>query len=221
MKSINEIDVGKLVSHIKALNLNFDVKPKEWDYESAVLILSDAILSVRRPYEAVVLPIIDRIRQNRLHENSLEQLVQLIDTRGPQYLMDLWRYKDLERVVRLRALSQRFVHLKSKMGLHEDMEVLKRWARSATVEGAKTFGVKGVGIATYQYLRIMSGIDTVKPDAHLKQAVKDAIGHHCSDFDVIGLFEATAKRMGIPARKLEYATWKYHSDKARDSKKCA
>jgi len=171
---INDVDVTALVSHIRGLALNFEVRPKEWDYESAVLILSDAILSVRRNYDSVVTPIMERIRRHKLHEYSLEQLVEIIDTRGCDHLMDLWQYRETERVIRLRNLSRKFVTLKSEMDLSNDMETLRQWAQTATVEASKAFGVKGVGIATYQYLRILSGVDTVKPDVHLKQAVKDA-----------------------------------------------
>lgn len=214
-------DLEKMVAHIERLKLSFDHEPEEHNYTSAVLILSDAILSVRRKYKEVVQPIIDRIRNHKLDEQSLEQLVQMIDERGAQYLMDLWQYQDEERVLRLRRLSQRFLELKPKLEIHDDLHLLKSWAQSAVPEHAKAFGVKGVGIATFQYLRILSGVDTVKPDVHLQQAVKDAVMRRCSDFDIIRLVEATARRLGIPARKLEYAIWEYYSDKAGLTKKCA
>jgi hypothetical protein len=217
---IDEVDLTALVSHIRGLKLDFGTRPREWDYESAVLILSDAILSVRRDYVSIVTPIMDRIRRHRLHEYSLEQLVEIIDTRGCDHLMALWEYRDRERVIRLRDLTLKFIGLKSDMGLSDDMETLKHWAQAATVEGSKSFGVRGVGIATYQYLRILSGIDTVKPDVHLKQAVKDATDRQCSDLHVIALIEAASRRMEIPARKLEYAIWKHYSDKAKNSAKC-
>src|SRR5260370_4446901 len=105
------------------------------------------------------------------HEKALEELVEVIEEHGPQYLMDLWEYRDKERVVRLRSLSVKFMDLKAKLNVRDDLEVLRRWAQNAVPEESKTFGVKGVGIATFQYLRILSGVDTVKPDVHLHQAV--------------------------------------------------
>ncbi len=221
LKVIGNDEVEKTVTHIIGLGLSFDHEPEEHNYGSAVLILSDAILSVRRNYNVVVRPIINRIQHHKLHEKSLEQLVHLIDERGPQNLMDLWQYQDKERVVRLRSLSQKFIDLRAKLEVHDDLDLLRRWAHSAVPEDSKAFGIKGVGIATFQYLRILSGVDTVKPDVHLQQAVKDAIGRQCSDFDLIRLIEATARQMEIPARKLDYAIWEYYSDKARATRKCA
>jgi hypothetical protein len=145
---IDEVDLTALVSHITNLRLDFGTRPIEWDYESAVLILSDAILSVRRNYLSVVTPIIKRIRQHRLHEYSFEPLVEMIDTHGSDHVMGLWEYRDRERVIRLRDLTVKFIGLKSEMGLSDDMQTLRRWAQAATLEGSKSFGVKGVGIAT-------------------------------------------------------------------------
>jgi len=218
---LDKDDVEKMVAHVESLRLSFDHEPEERNYTSSVLILSDAILSVRRKYKEVVQPIIDRIRNHKLHERSLEQVVQIIDERGAQYLMDLWQYQDEGRVLLLLSLSQRFLELKAELKIHDDLHLLKSWAQKAVPEDSKAFGVKGVGIATFQYLRILSGVDTVKPDVHLQQAVKDAVMRQYSDFDIITLVEATSRRIGVPARKLEYAIWKYYSDKAGLTKKCA
>jgi len=220
-KLIGNDKVEKMVTHIISLGLSFDHEPEEHNYCSSVLILSDAILSVRRNYKVVVRPIINRIQNHKLHEKSLEQLVQFIDEHGSQRLMDLWEYQDKERVVRLRSLSQKFMGLKAKLNAGDDLETLRLWANGAVPEDSKTFRIKGVGIATFQYLRILSGVDTVKPDVHLHQAVMDAIGSRCSDFDLIRLIEATARRMEVPARKFDYAVWEYYSNSARATRTCA
>src|SRR4030081_3257799 len=94
--SIDEVDLTALVSHITNLTLDFGTRPIEWDYERAVLILSEETISVRRNYLSVVTPIIKRIRQHRLHEYSFEQLVEMIDTHVCDHVMDLWEYLDRE-----------------------------------------------------------------------------------------------------------------------------
>jgi ribosomal 50S subunit-associated protein YjgA (DUF615 family) len=50
---------------------------------------------------------------------------------------------------------------------NDDKEALRTWARNAKLENWKEDPIgriKGVGLITFQYLRMMGGIDTVMPD---------------------------------------------------------
>jgi hypothetical protein len=217
---IRESEVTRLAASITQMALSFDHEPLEHNYASAVLVVSDAILSVRRNYEKVVKPIVRRIQDHNLHGKSLQELAEIIETNGPQYLITIWRYKDVDRVKLLQKVCRKFTALRMELNASDDMETLQLWARSVTPAQSKTFGVKGVGIATFQYLRILSGVETVKPDVHLHAAIKDALGVRRSDLDVIELFEATASQLQVSARKLDYAIWNYYSKQTEQARKC-
>jgi hypothetical protein len=53
------------------------------------------------------------------------------------------------------------------------------WARNASLENWREDPIgriKGVGIVTFQYLRMMGGVDTVMPDKIVKKVVNEILG---------------------------------------------
>lgn len=73
--------------------------------------------------------------------------------------------------------------------------------------------MKGIGFTTFQYLRMLCGADTVKPDVHISKAVREALGKQLSPMAVVELVEQSAKNMGIQARQLDYTIWLHYSKK--------
>ena len=223
LKSSASADVDRLVAHLRSLRLRYDFEPPaEHCYTSATLILCDAVLSANRRYKEFVLPRLELLRLKGIDRQSLSELVELIERAGEVAFTQVWNYNDLTRVRRLRNLAQRFIALKQNYGLTNDLEVLQKWAQVSTVGDCDRFGVPGIGLATFQYLRILCGIETVKPDVHLRQAVRDGLNRKVSDDKkVIELLEAASQRMSVPAkRRLDYAIWDYYSRMSKDSKKC-
>lgn len=114
----------------------------------------------------------------------------------------LWGYKMWTRVGLLRRLVE---YLRS-IGV-VDQERLRRWADRADFKRDFEGRVKGLGIAVFQWLVMRQGVETVKPDVHVHRFVAGALGRRCSDAEVIGLMEATAKVMGIKAYELDWRVW--------------
>ena len=59
-----------------------------------------------------------------------------------------------------------------------DKEALRTWARNSSLEGWREDPVgriKGVGLITFQYLRMMGGIDTVMPDKIVKRVINEIL----------------------------------------------
>lgn len=57
---------------------------------------------------------------------------------------------------------------------NDDREALRKWASQADPEKLKqdpVGSVKGVGLVTFQYLRMMGGVDTIMPDRVVKKIV--------------------------------------------------
>jgi hypothetical protein len=217
----NEVD--KVVAHIRALGLSFTLDPPpEHSYTSAALILCDAVLSANRRYNEFVKPRLERLKQQGIEHKSLSELLDTIDKHGVSSFTRVWNYNDLGRVERLKDLAIRFLELKKSYGLTNDFETLSKWGKIATLEDFESFGVPGIGLATFQYLRILCGAETVKPDVHLRQAVADTLNHKVwNDKKVVALIEAAALLLNVPARRLEYAIWDHYSKLSRKSKKCA
>ena len=61
-----------------------------------------------------------------------------------------------------------------------DGESLRAWAQASEFEGR----VKGLGPAVYQWLVMRQGVDTVKPDVHVRRFAEAAVGRSLSEADI-------------------------------------
>lgn len=203
--------VGKFLSYIKTLPLDFDQEPGEFSYGNSVLILVDAVLSICRRYDSFVVPRVELARKWPFQTLAgLKARIQEVGIRG--FCQD-WNYNHPERVGLLLRLIERFLEIKQQSGIENDFEALRFWGRTSSVEDFRSFEVRGVGFATFQYLRLLCGADTVKPDVHLKRAVRDGTGKDLTKREVVALVEAVAEMHHIFARRLDYALWKYYSSR--------
>ncbi len=216
-------EIENVVAHIQRLNLSFAFDPPpEHSYTSAALILCDAVLSANRRYNEFVKRRLERLKQQGIEQKSLSELLDWIDKLGDSGFTRVWNYNDLGRVKRLRNLTRRFLEFKNLYELTGDFETLSRWGKISTLDDFDSFGVAGIGLATFQYLRILCGAETVKPDVHLRQAVEDSLNRKIwNNKKVVALIEAASQTMDIPAKRLDYAIWDHYSKISRSSKKCA
>ncbi len=203
--------VQPFLEFIKTLPLDLDQNVSEFNYTNPVLILADAVLSMNRKYEAFVVPRIKHIEKSNI--TSLNKLDTVIAQNGVDAFAQVWNYNDPRRVEILQNLAQKFLHLKEQYGLSDDLETLHKWGKEAKREEWVTFGEKGIAFTTYQYLRILCGANTVKPDIYIQRAFKEAIGKSRPLEEIVEVVEETAKLMNIQAQQLDYALWSYYSQK--------
>jgi hypothetical protein len=148
-------------------------------------------------------------RENRWSEvrtlDDLERLMaqfpedQVGNTAFAQYL---WGYNLWTRAQQLRELARYF----RGIGV-VDQERLEQWARSSTFDADFSGRVKGLGRAVYQSLVMRQGVDTIKPDIHVRRFVESAVGRKLNDQDLIELTSKAAARMGIKAFELDWRIW--------------
>lgn len=98
----------------------------------------------------------------------------------------------------------------------KDFAALKEWAAKADYrkwEKNVVGKIKGVGINTFQYLRMQAGIDTTMPDKVIKRCMGKYFGVKAEDeLELISKCEQFAKRNRISQIELCYAIWLKESD---------
>ena len=114
----------------------------------------------------------------------------------------LWGYKLWTRAEQLRGLASYF----RTIGV-SDQERLRRWAQTSTFKDDFEGRVKGLGPAVYQWLVMRQGVDTVKPDVHVRRFAEGAVGRGLSDWEVVEVTTEAAKRLGIKAIELDWRIW--------------
>ncbi len=201
--------LGEIKRYVADLPLDFDAPPGESHYDNAVLPLVDAVLSMNRQYAGFVVPRVELIRHSGIQ--TIDQLNDAITHLGISGFCQLWHYNHPQRVEILKRLIAKFQAIKKDMEIEDDLIAINAWGTKSTIADFDNFDVKGIGFTTFQYLRLLCGADTVKPDIHLRRAVKDATGRPMSKLVTVTLVEETAHELGIPARRLDYALWRYYS----------
>lgn len=205
----SEIDIRRVVRYLSTIPLDYQMLPDEFGYSSPVLICLDAVLSINRKYYSFVVPRIKYFEENYPHICTLEQLASLIHELGYEGFHVVWRYKHIARVRTLDSLVTKYMNYAKEIGEKDDLVAMRIWAQKSSVVDYKNFGVYGIGLATFQYLRMMLGVSTVKPDVHIKRAVRYALQRPVSDLEAICLIEKASEAMGLPTTLVDHNLWRH------------
>lgn len=157
----------------------------------------------------VVVKALERFRENRWNEvRSLGDVEQLLarfpeDQAGNTALAQhLWGYNLWTRAQQLRDLTRYF----RGIGV-VDQGQLRKWAHRSRFKTDFEGRIKGLGPAVYQWLVMRQGVDTVKPDVHVRRFAEAAVGRTLNDQDVIELTTKAAQSIGIKAFELDWRIW--------------
>ena len=114
----------------------------------------------------------------------------------------LWGNRHWTRAHQLRDLAAFFRSIDVV-----DAESLRSWAHESEFQRDFKGHVKGLGPAVYQALVMRQGVDTVKPDVHVRRFAEDAVGRRLGDADLIEVVSRAAARLGIKAVELDWRIW--------------
>jgi hypothetical protein len=116
--------------------------------------------------------------------------------------LHLWGYRLWTRAEQLRGLARHF----RAIGV-TDQDTLSHWAQTSTFETDFRGKVRGLGPAVYQALVMRQGVDTVKPDVHVRRFAEAALGRRLNDWDVVDVVTRAASRLGLSATELDWRIW--------------
>jgi hypothetical protein len=114
----------------------------------------------------------------------------------------LWGYKLWTRASQLRRLAAYF----RSIGV-VDRESLRTWAHGSEFRRDFEGRVKGLGTAVYHSLVMRQGVDTVKPDVHVRRYAEAAVGRALSEGEVVEVVTGAARLLGINAIELDLRIW--------------
>jgi len=153
----------------------------------------------------------------RFYELNLRQRVRTL--RDLQSLMDsypndrigntalaqvLWGYDLWTRAEMLRGLVTFF----DSIGVR-DQGALRQWAQNAEFKRDFEGRVFGLGPAVFQWLVMRQGVETVKPDVHVRRFAERALGRRLDDDEVVKMVTLAAEELGMKAYELDWAIWEH------------
>ena len=180
----------------------------EWTNNHVGAIVN-TVLAMRLNWDKIAEPRFLKYQENYHYVSTLEKMSELIDLMGEKEFCDkvlglniskdnYWRYNMLKDMVNA------FIEYKKENGLESDKEAMLKWANEFDYsnESDPILCINNVGLATVQNLRLCLGIDTVKPDVHVKNALEEiGLGNE------IQICELVSELTGISCRNLDQIFW--------------
>lgn len=180
---------------------------RRW-YGSGLLIILDACFdSIGLNYFTVVVPKVNYFYENYFKAKGIDSAGKFLKAmeKDRSFLMIL---KNSRAWNAAKGIAE-FV-ISNKNGDEKDIDTLYRWAKHAdpfNIEKDPIGKIKGIGINTFQYLRMQVGIDTTMPDKVIRKwlvsngfIVKD-------EFDTLKIMEKLSEELGVSQIELCWAIW--------------
>ncbi len=178
---------------------------------NVVLMVVDAsFMSIGVNYFTVVVPAVFEFRKRFVETGEISCFRDLADYSIDE-LRNVWRNGRSWNVA--KKISERLEEMKREN--ESDRDVFIRWAGESDLHGWDqdvVGSIKGVGINTYQYLRMMGGVDTLMPDKIVKRVFsqifeKAGMDMPDSDIEFIETVEEISRNTGYRAVELCWMTW--------------
>ena len=152
-----------------------------WGTPPALRVI-DCVLSLNRPYRKVVEPRRNRFASQHPHIKAVADLHREIRRYSSAYdfLRQTLDTDDKDRAETLANVTAWLASIGGDGNEAEQLANIKVWAVRAQFRDHKTLGIRGFGLSGFQYLRMLFGADTCKPDLRIRQWVSKALGQEVS-----------------------------------------
>lgn len=194
---------------------------KDYGWSNPALNVLDCVLSLNRAYYSFVVPRIESFSEKNPTVSGLRDLYRLIKKYHTPLAFSVkeLRYNDRERALTLIGVVRFLLRVQNRYTMKNEQARLHAWALSAKPADLDDLGVPGFGLAGFQYMRMLFGAQTVKPDVHIKRFVAEVIGRPVNDLTALTMLEQAARRKKLLIREVDGAIWRSRALKRRTSPK--
>jgi len=182
---------------------------RTYAWSSPALNVLDCVLSLNRRYDVFVLPRVQGFAKRHPTLSTLHGLRVLIARyRSPRdFGKEELRYDDGARMETLLGVTEYLLAVQREQQGRSERQRLARWATSVRVSGYRKVKVRGFGLSGFQYLRMLFGVQTTKPDVHIRRFVARVLGRKVRDIDALFLLEEAAALAKVRLREADYVIW--------------
>lgn len=188
------------------------LRTERWGGSVVLMIVDAAFTSIGLNYFTAVVPKVELFRKKFLETGLINNLKKLAAA-------DLNQLKTVWRNTRSWDITKKIASYLSNLEIN-DRNAFRRWAGSSKLESWRNDpigGIKGVGLVTYQYLRMMGGVDTVMPDKIVKKVINKirseaGLTPVIEDIEFIIKTEELAYQTGYRPIELCWMTWLIQSE---------
>ena len=212
-------------------NLDFTRRGFQEKYKSLSVCVIDCVYSLRSKYYSITIPVVERYASKYMGGNRFAPNDNLTDL-----LSRMESFENPEEFANSVLNNKQKLSRRSKADVcYELANKLNRLLSINTFEDFQKYekpelleivlrSVKGFGDAGVNYMFMLAGdSDRCKPDVHIHNCIKDAIGRDVSNSECQEIFKCAVKELdshfkGITVRDLDYLVWDKYQSKKRNAK---
>ncbi len=206
--TVREAD-AKLVAEAIARDFPGDPGGEAWwiaEQPPAARVI-DCVLSLRRSYDAVCLPRVKEFLSKFPAVRSCQDLADQIALDPKRFGPDVLRIDSPPLGERMLAVAQHLIDAQQRFEGKDELERLRGWAMWSRPGDYLALEIHRFGLAGFQYLRMLFGADTTKPDVHIIRYVSTVIGRPVSDVNALYILERAGQISGRSVRRLDNVIW--------------
>ena len=168
----------------------------------------DCVLSLNRPYKTFVVPRLSAFMRRQPEVQQVSELANLIANYPTPhvFVQQELNYNHEDRARILYEVVMFLVTIVQQTPTIPEEEALKQWTAQAQSQ-IDRLNIRGFGPAGFQYLCMLFGVDTTKPDIYIIRFVSKLLNRDVSDLEARDLLEAACERVGVPVRAVDKFIW--------------
>lgn len=146
------------------------LRTERWGGSVVLMVVDAAFTSIGLNYFTAVVPKVKEFNRRFVESGKIRNLKDLAKADANE-LRTVW--KNMRSWTTAREIASYLSTLSE-----DDKLALRTWAKNARLESWREDPIgriKGVGLITFQYLRMMGGIDTVMPDKIVKRVINEIL----------------------------------------------
>lgn len=202
-------DHESLVNAIRHLAVFDRISPDRARSRDLAVRVIDCVLSLNRNYDRFVVTKLNSFEQNLSQGCSVRDLnACILKYSSPhEFVLCTLSYNDEARATTLASVADWLATICGNGTPTAELANLEGWARNALYAGYKALGIRGFGLSGFQYLRMLFGANTTKPDLGIRQWVGPIVGHPVSDVQALLLLERAAPDADVRLRDTDTTIW--------------
>lgn len=145
----------------------------ENEARNPAITVMGVVLAANRDYEKQVRPHVERMKE-QYPTLTFKKLQTMLSNKDYVQFKEVWGHADEKKYGTLTSLVEKILTFGDSNSVKDDFKIMKKWAKKSTLENWKqdSLGsIRNIGISTFQHLRLVFGIDTVKPDQRIKEVL--------------------------------------------------
>jgi len=184
------------------------LKTERWDGHVVLMVVDAAFTSIGLNYFTAIVPKVNEFYKKFVETGKIPCLNEIKD-------VDVDELRTVWRNTRSWLITKEIARHLSNLLSVDDKTALRLWARKSNLEHWEEDPIgkiKGVGLVTFQYLRMMGGIDTVMPDKIVKRVINKILENTGydqvnKDLEFVRKAEKIAISCGYRPIELCWMTW--------------